>query len=426
MTPIRTLIAAIALAALTTTAPAAPTGFTYQGELKLEGDVYSGSADFRVELYSGATLLELRTYTDVEVTFGVFELDLDFDNVHFDGQPLELAISVRTSGSGSYTTLSPNQEIKVAPYSYHADTADNATNANTADTLNTPAAIYSSDDAPTVTIGHTLTDDHAALRVTKGSTNGALDGFNQRIMETESVAAPIGILATADRFPIAGIVNQFNSSSLPSYAIYGQVATDAPSDSAALLAQNLQTGTSAILGYQDLAAQFNGNARVTGNLEKSYAPSTYDLATPIAYANIEFTGTIYSGTPNLTCVWNASLMRYEIEIDNEDYYFTDYVTVVTSAGAANIASTTSFGGRLLVFFRDPVTGVREQNDFHVVVYKPTGAPILRGQQPKTLTPLTSPITDHDLQRRAPLPPREPITASDTSSNLLQRDEPTHP
>ena len=99
--------------------------FTYQGSLKENGAPANGSYDFRFDLYSGPTggTLLGALYLDkpgVSVVNGLFTVQLDFNSLVganlFNGGARYLHILVRHAGSGSYTSLAPNQELTAAPY----------------------------------------------------------------------------------------------------------------------------------------------------------------------------------------------------------------------------------------------------------------------------------------------------------------------
>jgi hypothetical protein len=100
-------------------------GFTYQGFLKENGVPANGLYDFRFDLYSdptGGTVLGAY-YLDVPgvtVTNGLFTVRLDFNSLVganlFNGEARYLHTGVRHAGSGSYSFLSPNQELTAAPY----------------------------------------------------------------------------------------------------------------------------------------------------------------------------------------------------------------------------------------------------------------------------------------------------------------------
>jgi len=98
------------------------TAFTYQGELRYQGNAATGQFDFRFTLHDALTLgspvggppVEL---PDVTVTSGAFAANLDFgaEGV-FNGEARWLEIEVRVNGGGEYTLLEPRQELTAAPY----------------------------------------------------------------------------------------------------------------------------------------------------------------------------------------------------------------------------------------------------------------------------------------------------------------------
>jgi formylglycine-generating enzyme required for sulfatase activity len=107
------------------------TAFTYQGRLNTNAVPANGCYDFQFSLYPnaagsppGTQLGSTLTITDVGVTNGLFIATLDFGDV-FTGNPLYLAMSVRSSGAGSYALMSPLQELTPTPYAVFAETAGN-------------------------------------------------------------------------------------------------------------------------------------------------------------------------------------------------------------------------------------------------------------------------------------------------------------
>lgn len=111
------------------TARAQGTGFTYQGALNNGGAPANGFYDFEFSLYpnsagTGAKVGSTISATDVGVTNGLFSLALDFGGV-FSGNDTWLAVSVRSNGVGSYTSLTPLQELTPTPYAIFAATASN-------------------------------------------------------------------------------------------------------------------------------------------------------------------------------------------------------------------------------------------------------------------------------------------------------------
>src|SRR5437667_664288 len=114
----------------TTTASALPvsTAFTYQGQVSTKGSDQSKSiksADIRFALFdrpTGGTQIG----ATIDSTYGLlvggrFVARLDFGAAAFTGEARWLEISVRTpSGSGTFTTLSPRQQLSAAPYALYA------------------------------------------------------------------------------------------------------------------------------------------------------------------------------------------------------------------------------------------------------------------------------------------------------------------
>ncbi|HEY1787343.1 MAG TPA: tail fiber domain-containing protein [Verrucomicrobiae bacterium] len=133
---IRTL--ALALLALVTlnsqlsTARAQGTAFTYQGELNSSGSPVSGSYDLTFALFSvssGAGQVgNSVTNSAVLVSNGLFTTTLDF-GTNFPGADRWLEIGVRSSGGGSFATLSPRQKFTPTPYAIFANTASNLSGA---------------------------------------------------------------------------------------------------------------------------------------------------------------------------------------------------------------------------------------------------------------------------------------------------------
>ncbi len=101
------------------------TAFTYQGRLTDGGSPANGAYDFQFKLYdaeSGGTQVGTTvTADDVQVSEGLFTVQLDFGGGVFSGDRLWLEVGVRPGGStGAYTTLTPRQELTPAPYARYA------------------------------------------------------------------------------------------------------------------------------------------------------------------------------------------------------------------------------------------------------------------------------------------------------------------
>jgi len=100
------------------------TAFTYQGQLKSEGQPYTGTCDFQFGLYdvpTEGTPLGNLPLTGVPLTEGFFTVQLDFGAYAFTGEARYLDISVRCpAGTGDFTQLQPRQQLTAAPYALYA------------------------------------------------------------------------------------------------------------------------------------------------------------------------------------------------------------------------------------------------------------------------------------------------------------------
>lgn len=156
------MIIVIALPAL-----AQSTLFTYQGELKRNGQPANGAFDLRFRLYDAASagqqLGSIQCFNDVAVTNGRFTASLDFNQqfASINARYLEIEIRQNTtedcgSSSAGYTVLSPRQLIAVTPRAAAANVA-NALSAPDG----TPANAVVVDNAGKLGVG-TATPTHTA------------------------------------------------------------------------------------------------------------------------------------------------------------------------------------------------------------------------------------------------------------------------
>ena len=117
------------------------TTFTYQGRLQDTGTNANGSYDLQFTLWdavSGGTQQPQPpvtvTRTAVQVVNGLFTTSLDFGANAFPGAGRWLETSVRLTGNGQFTILSPRQQITAAPYAIHSASSSSADTATTAAT----------------------------------------------------------------------------------------------------------------------------------------------------------------------------------------------------------------------------------------------------------------------------------------------------
>jgi hypothetical protein len=95
------------------------TAFTYQGQLKHNGNPYSGTCDFQFSLWDDATLGSMQgvtqTITALAITNGLFTARLDFGS-QFTGGARWLETAVRCTGDTDFVKLNPRQEVTAVPY----------------------------------------------------------------------------------------------------------------------------------------------------------------------------------------------------------------------------------------------------------------------------------------------------------------------
>ncbi len=116
------IMGSLAIAPALAQAPTS-TAITYQGQLKQSGQPLTGAADFHVGIYdveSGGSPYDAVTLPGVAVNKGLFTLDLDLDPTAFEGNGLWLEIQVAAPPGSPYTTLTPRQPIRPAPYALYA------------------------------------------------------------------------------------------------------------------------------------------------------------------------------------------------------------------------------------------------------------------------------------------------------------------
>ena len=383
-------LAALAALALTTPALAQSLEFTYQGVLEAKGDPFTGDANFVVELFTGTTKIDEFEVDEVPVDEGVFTLKLAFDQANFNGQPLAVRFNVEApANQGEFEPLTPDQPIHYTPYAQHARTAENAlfaasaasadvasiaTFASNAGSLDVPAILSANADTQPVlrVVDTTPNAGFGAVEIISGlSPNLPIE---RTVLTAKSGDTPIGIAGLGDRFGIVATVN--DASAADAFGLFAQATAfnaALASSQTALRAFHQSTGIFADLATATHAADLSGDARISGEFFRTFSTTATqeDLLHPVAYGFIDFNGAVVNGTPNFTAVYNPSLEWYEISIDDESYFFNEYVTVVTASGSDIIARTSSSSGRLLIILTDADFN-RRTASFGFVTYRTAG------------------------------------------------------
>jgi hypothetical protein len=103
--------------------------FTYQGELSVSNLPTHGTFNMTFKLWTASTGgsqagSTITTNGVIIVTNGLYTVYLDFGPQYNAGTPYWLELGVETNGAGSFTTLSPRQELTPIPYAITAENVD--------------------------------------------------------------------------------------------------------------------------------------------------------------------------------------------------------------------------------------------------------------------------------------------------------------
>jgi hypothetical protein len=125
------------------TAPlAAPAGtaFTYQGQVKLNGQAVSGTCDLQFSLYDapsgGNQIGTMQTASGVVVANGLFTVPLDFGASAFTGMGVYLQVGA-SCPPGSPAVTFPRQAVTPSPYAIFAEGAAGFTGSLSGDVTGT-------------------------------------------------------------------------------------------------------------------------------------------------------------------------------------------------------------------------------------------------------------------------------------------------
>lgn len=124
-------LAALAMFAINSqlsSALAQGTAFTYQGELQSIGTVASGTYNLQFSLYTsasgGVAVAGPVTTNGVAISNGLFTVTIDFGASVWNGETNWLQIGVETNGAGTFTALTPRQQLTPSPYAIYAEGAN--------------------------------------------------------------------------------------------------------------------------------------------------------------------------------------------------------------------------------------------------------------------------------------------------------------
>jgi hypothetical protein len=199
------------------------TAFTYQGRLTDGGSPADGEYDLRFRLFNaasgGSQVGSTVTRGNVDVSDGVFTVQLDFGGGPFRGQARWLEIGVRPGAStGSYTSLTPRQELTAAPYALYArriplDGSGSATTASHSDHDHW---------------GQTWSGSGTGLALA-GGTMGLGAGAQTYGVYGHAIAASgntYGVYGESESTSGAGVYGEASADSGMTYGVYGESASE--------------------------------------------------------------------------------------------------------------------------------------------------------------------------------------------------------
>jgi len=184
----RAIVPATIITACAGLAQAQPidSAFTYQGELRDSGLLADGLYDINFALFAsetGGIAIAAELIEDVQVENGLFTTEIDFGASAFtQGEKRWMLIQVSPANAGSFSSLSPRQEINATPFATFATEAMDAQNAdfatasgttlqqayNNGQTIDLTGFNFDGD----ISIGSQV--DNAAIRILETDTDQAL------------------------------------------------------------------------------------------------------------------------------------------------------------------------------------------------------------------------------------------------------------
>ncbi len=366
--------------------------FTYQGQLNEGGAPANGIYDMRFSVYSGsgALLNAPVSYFGIPVVDGLFTVDITLDNALWEEHAKllkRLQIEVRPTFEGSFIPLSPRVELLAAPHANVSQVAHRLSFPYTetiTDMISSDTAMDISVNAGTALRLQSSGIASAPALLVEGTSSGL--SFAEHTSRFDDSNAYLGLVSVADGFSLVG----FNNSPFGIAAVLAEVSSFGVPTASAVQANNNAAGTYAYLARDNHAGLFDGDLHVdNGQVTKDYNSSPSPMS-PAAYGFVNSTGTIGSGTANMSSTWNAALSRYEITLSDQVPSFNTHTTVVTvvDTDEARVATTNVISGKIVVKIWDITSGsIAVQDNFQIVIFNPNpNAVVNRSPVPAGMDP----------------------------------------
>jgi hypothetical protein len=301
---------------------------TYQGRLTDGGVPAEGLYDMQFALFdelSGGSPLGLVLVDDVNVSEGLFTVQLDFGSSVFDGSELWLQIGVTTNGGPGYALLSPRQQITAAPYAIKAGNAGTLLGSVPAD-FASDVHSHSGGDITSGTVGESYVDSLIARD--SELTWGNLTGIPADLADGDQV----GIIAESDPQVGSigtGYVPKWNGSALVTGSIYDN--------------GNIGIGTGgAPLDKLEVAGDISANSTASGGVvfrfRKDDAQNWAIMTAPWLNSNDSLWFRNETGPVNV--------MAFDKTSSNVGIHTTDPQATLHVAGDLRVDGTTTLEGNL--------------------------------------------------------------------------------
>jgi hypothetical protein len=323
--------------------------FTYQGHLMDGGSSANGSYDVQFTLKSaatgGVTVAGPLTVAPLSVVNGLFNTQLDFGGVAFDGGDRFVELAVRPFGSAAaYTVLAPRQKIASVPYavkSLHAGSATSATSlTGTLTGANIPAGTITSGmittglDAAKLNTGVVSNTELNFLDGVTAGIQGQLDAKLNKAGDTMAGGLTVG---GNGELVVAGPTARFavNTSGYPAAAatIRGRTGDDA--------VFKLESPE----GYGAFSVNNSGDTSISGNLFLSGAASRLAVNTP-GYPNVAATLKGRAGDASILAVQSSGGSDVFLVNDAGSASIRGLTTIGEATGTARFALNTSGYGNV--------------------------------------------------------------------------------
>ena len=335
--------------------------FTYQGKLTDGGVAANGTYQIQFALFdspvNGNQIGSTITNSSVQVSGGVFTVDLDFGVGAFPGTTRYLQISIFSAGSNSYVTLIPRQQMASAPYAIKALSSDTSIQADDSTRLGgVPAIEYVRTDNPA------LTDARDPL---PGSANYLQNTTSQQMSANFNIdgTGTANILNAKTQFNINGV--RFLSA--------GPAGTDN-----VFLGTN--TGSSIVIGNNNVAIGLNSGRFITNGSSNTFLGAGSGFGNGLGNNN-SAVGTLagvnnsigndnsffgYSAGTNTTGSGN-SFLGSSSGLTNTIGSNNTLLGVGTNVGASNLTNATAIGAGATVSASNSIVLGRGAGQDSVVV-----------------------------------------------------------